>query len=260
MTMKFDKAVALSSDTHRHLRFRAMSNFDFAAALHSAPLCASEFFAAAKEYAIVFVRAPDQTVFPVVVLGLKSDENLFIGGDGEWNARYLPAAVRAYPFTFIESVDRSTLNIVIDEAYPGFGDEQGAALFDENGAPAENLRERLKFLQLHQQDINRTRAFGAELIRLNLLTESGARLRAANDSSHQLTGFLVIDEIKINALGDADLLAFARIGHLALATAHLMSISNLSLLGPRLAVSNTPAGAAPRRSTTNAKAKHYAKN
>jgi hypothetical protein len=258
--MKFDKPVALNKDTHRQLRFRPMGNFGFATELHSAPLCASEFFAAAKEYAIVFVRTPDQGVFPVVVLGLKNDQNLFISSDGDWTARYLPASVRSYPFTFVESSDKSTLNILIDEAYPGFGDKEGAALFDEHGAPAGDLQQRLKFLKLHQQDITRTREFGAELNRLELLTERSALLRVANDERHQLTGFLAVDEAKLNALGDADLLKLARSGYLALVTAHLLSISNLSLLAPKLdSVPIAAAVVAPRRSTTNARAKVHAK-
>jgi hypothetical protein len=231
--MKLDKPVALNCNTHRQLRIRPMGGFSFAAGLHSAPLCASEFFAAAREYAIVFVRTLNQDVFPVVVLGLNSEENMFISADGEWNARYLPASVRAYPFALIESDDQGTLRIMIDEAYAGFGEREGIPLFEASGAPSPDLESKLEFLAVQQLDIGRTRLLGAELHRLNLLTERRAQLQVANQTKHELTGFWIVDEAKLNALGDADLLYLVRQGYLSLVTAHLMSIENLGLLAPK---------------------------
>jgi hypothetical protein len=255
--MKFDKPVALNRDTHRQLRFRPMGGFGFAAGLHSAPLCASEFFAAAKEYAIVFVRSANDAVSPVVVLGLAPDENLFISGDGRWNARYLPAAVRSYPFAFVESSDHGSLQILIDEAYPGFGGEEGTALFDDSGEAAPELAGKLRFLQAYQHDISETRRLGAELSGLNLLTKHSAQLQLADGSNFQLNGFWIVDEAKLSALGDTDLLRLARTGHLALLTAHLLSIGNLSLLAPKLTRSTDDV--APTRAPTKPKANVHAK-
>jgi hypothetical protein len=232
--MKFDKPVALNRHTHRELRFQRAGGFGFAAGMHAAPLGVSEFFAAAKEYAIVFVITEQGEPKPMVVLGLKPEENLFISRDGEWNARYLPAAVRSYPFAFIETVDRSSLQILIDEAYPGFGMAEGTALFSDAGEPAPELENKLKFLQAHQADIFLTRRLGVELSRLALLTERSAQLRVDADAQFNLNGFWIVDEAKLNALDDVELLRLARAGHLALITAHLLSISNLGLLAPKL--------------------------
>jgi hypothetical protein len=232
--MKFAKPVALNRNTHRQLRFRPEGGLSFAADLHAAPLGASEFFAAAKEYAIVFVRTGEEAL-PVVVLGWKKDENLFVSEDGRWNARYLPLSIRSYPFASVEAKDSANLHVVIDEAYPGFGDTEGTALFAEGGEPATELQGTLRLLQAQRHDIVQTRRLGAELNGLGLLTERSAQLQVTGGEQFRLNGFCMVDEAKLNALGDADLLRLARQGDLALITAHLMSISNLGLLTPKSA-------------------------
>jgi hypothetical protein len=177
---------------------------------------------------------------------LKPEENLFISPDGEWNARYLPASLRSYPFAFIETSDRGSLQVLIDEAYPGFGNAQGTALFSDSGEPAPELEGKLRFLQAHQADIIRTRRLGAELARLGLLTERSARLEGDAGAQFSLNGFWMVDEVKLNALDDVELLRLARAGHIALITAHLSSIGNLGLLAPKL---NQAADRAKRFST-----------
>jgi SapC len=258
--MKFDRPVALNSNTHRQLRFRPTGGYGFAGRLHSAPICASEFFIAAKEYAIVFVRAANLTMCPVVVLGLKPDENLFVSDDGQWNGRYLPAALRSYPFAFIESGDHSSLQILIDEAYPGFGSEEGTALFSEQGEPAPELTGKLEFIRAYQRDIGATQRFGAELDRLNLLTERSAQFQLADGSTFQLNGFWIVDETKLSAVPDEELLRLARGGYLSLITAHQLSIGNLSLLSPKFSPPKEVAEtAAATRSTMKSKATAHAK-
>ncbi len=228
------KPVALNSDTHRQLRFRPMGGFSFASDLHSAPLCASEFYAAAKEYAILFVRTGKGEAVPMVVLGLRQQQNLFVSADGRWQGRYLPVSMRSYPFAYIENSESSRLQILIDEAYPGFDPAQGTALFGETGEPSPELQQKLKSLQAQHRDNGQTRRLGAELIRLGLLVEHHAQLQAAGDARFQLNGFCIVDEEKLAALDDADMLRLARQGQLSLITAHLLSISNLGLLPHRL--------------------------
>jgi hypothetical protein len=197
----------------------------------------------------------------VVVLGLNPDENLFISGEGRWNARYLPASIRSYPFAFTESSESGSLQILIDEAYPGFGGTEGLALFGATGEPAPELQGRLQFMEAHLKDIALTRRFGAELHRLGLLIERSAQLQVADDARFNLNGFWIVDEAKLNTLADADLLQLARQGDLSLITAHLLSISNLGLLAPKLKQSAEGGpSAAPRRSTTKGKARSHAKN
>jgi hypothetical protein len=56
----------------------------------------------------------------------------------------------------------------------------------------------------------------------------------ANQAPMVLQGFSVVDEQRLMALGDADLLALVREGQLAWIYAHLMSLGNVSALAQRL--------------------------
>jgi hypothetical protein len=251
--MMFVKPVALNRHTHKDLLFQPAGGHGFAAKLHAAPLCVSEFFAAAKEYAVVFLRDAAKEPFPVIVLGLNQNENCFVSPDGRWNARYVPLVVRSYPFAVVENTAAGSLQVVIDESYPGFDATAGAPLFGDQGHPGPELQRRLEFLQAYQRDVGQTHRFAAELGRLGVLVECGAQLQFDDSARFGLNGFWVVDEAKLWALADADLIAFGRQGYLSLVTAHLLSISNLGLLAAKL---KPPGGAAP---PTDHKAKVHAK-
>ncbi len=48
---------------------------------------------------------------PAVLLGIRDQENLYVDDNGAWNAKYIPAFVRRYPFVF-SSQDKNTFNLV----------------------------------------------------------------------------------------------------------------------------------------------------
>src|SRR5262245_19999312 len=78
---------------------------------------AAEFSSAALEYAIVFGDKGD-VVMPVAVLGVRTDENLYVTMQGGWQAKYIPAFVRRYPFVFFSRDEGKTFTLCIDEAFP----------------------------------------------------------------------------------------------------------------------------------------------
>jgi len=80
---------------------------------------AAEFASAALEYAIVFGGTGD-VVLPAAVLGVRTDENLYVTEQGGWQAKYIPAFVRRYPFVFFTRDEGKTFTLCIDEAFPGF--------------------------------------------------------------------------------------------------------------------------------------------
>ena len=59
----------------------------------------TELRAVQREYAIIF-RKHSETgrFFPNVLLGFKQDENLFLDGNGNWNAVHIPLAMAKGPF------------------------------------------------------------------------------------------------------------------------------------------------------------------
>ena len=240
----YEKPVLLDRERHRRRRVRPGNSFAFAARANSLVLAAAEFGEASREYAIVFTRGDGGKVAPVVMLGLRSRENLFVQEDGRWDARYIPAFVRRYPFVLAQ-LPGQAMAACIDEAYGGFSDTEGEALFDEQGQETPFLRNALEFLSQYQREHLRTEAFCRRLDEAGLLTEMNARADLADGRSFTVNGLLVVDEKKLLALPDATALALFRSGELHLVSMHLVSLSNMQRLVDRLSQRKPPLTPAP---------------
>ena len=125
----YDSVVVLNRDTHREPRLKPQDNLRFAASTNCVPLALVEFGDVAREYPIVFARLPGGLV-PVALLGLRDAENLYLNEDGKWDARYVPAFVRRYPFVAVQDNNApDKLLVCMDEQFPGFNGEDGERLF-----------------------------------------------------------------------------------------------------------------------------------
>ena len=101
---------------------------------------------------------------PVALLGLRNEENLFIVGDGSWNACYIPAFVRRYPFVFAETGEEGQRVACINASFSGFSCGDGEALF-ENGEATQILTQAIDFLEEYQkQHISTERLCGNDLL------------------------------------------------------------------------------------------------
>jgi len=253
-TLYYDKPVLLNRDKHRHRRIRATPGFAFARNANSLYLAGVEFSEACKEYAIVFIRQKDGKVAPVVMLGLRKQENLFVDGEDRWTAGYVPAFVRRYPFVLAE-LPGQQMGVCIDEAFSGLNDTEGEALFDENGGSTPFLQNALDFLQRYQAEYLRTEAFCWHLSEAGLLTEMSAKADLVDGRTFTVAGLLVVDEKKLNALPDDKAMALFRAGELHLISMHLLSLSNLSRLIDRMAKRAGSSVAASSKAVTGAAAR-----
>jgi hypothetical protein len=228
-TLYYEKPVLLHRDTHRKRRIKPSTGFGFARHANSVVVTGVEFGEACKEYAIVFASQSGKQVAPVVVLGLRSRENLFVDQQNRWTAAYLPAFVRRYPFVLAELAG-GRMGVCIDEAFAGLNDTQGEALFDPQGGNTPFLQNALDFLQRFQLEHQRTQALCRKLEDLGLLIEMSARADLVDGRSFTVAGLLVVDEKKLAELPDAAVLSLFRAGELHLLSMHLLSLSNLNRL------------------------------
>ena len=243
--MYYERPVLLDRDKHRQRRVRAGQGFAFARKANAVVLAAVEFNEACKEYAIVFTRGAGGKVVPVVMLGLRSRENLLVRDDGRWDARYIPAFVRRYPFVLAE-LPAQGLGVCIDEAHAGVNDSEGEPLFDAQGQETPFLRNAVEFLAQYQREMARTEAFCQRLEQAGLLVEMNAKADLVDGRSFTVNGLLVIDEKKLMALPDATVQGMFRAGELHLASMHLVSLSNMQRLVDRLAERKSPLTPAPQ--------------
>jgi hypothetical protein len=157
---------------------------------------AAEFASATLEYAIVF--AGTEAVIPVAVLGVRTDENLYITQQGGWHAKYIPAFVRRYPFVFASRDEGKTFMLCIDEAFPGFNQGgRGERLFGEDGQADPYVENVLKFLQQYQLEFHRTQEFCKKLKDLNLLRPMQAQVDIGAGERLALGGFSVVDRARL---------------------------------------------------------------
>ena len=227
----YKKVVAMNSEVHRDLKFdESQVSFDFARDSTAVLITGVEFVEAARDYPIVFVRGQDRQFRPVVLLGVREAENLFVDNAGHWGATYIPAFVRRYPFVLAEGVQPDQLVVCIDEKCAALNSQSGQLLIDAEGALQPVMNEILQFLQNFQQEFARTELLTKQLDQLDLFVQQGARFDMAGGETFHLNDFYMIDEVKFNQIADAQLPGVFRSGALGLAFLHFASMSNMRKL------------------------------
>src|SRR5262249_33944840 len=135
--------VALDKEIHKGKGVVGAHRAAFAAGLTGVYVLAAEFVQASRHYPIVF--AQDQQTgeyLPIAVTRLNQDENLFVGGDGEWEKDLsVPAYVRRWPFYGVriegEAAKNGDVLICVDES--GLEDSK-TAVFDATGNPSSDFQ------------------------------------------------------------------------------------------------------------------------
>jgi hypothetical protein len=243
----YRRSIALDPAVHRNRRVSPLTDFSIARELHAVFVTATEFPQAALEFAIVFVdsgrhdAAGRPVMSPVALLGLTHGENLHVEGT-RWEARYIPAYIRRYPFSTASMPGASGINVLVDEAWSGFSEHGAEPLFEAGDAPAPALQRAIDFLERFELETERTRAFCERLVMLGLLKEMKADATLPNGQKLSVDGFHAVDEERLRALPDATILELWRNGLLMLMQAHLLSLANIRHLVNRKAVRLQAAG------------------
>lgn len=201
----YKDAKPLAPAEHKDLSVKAGSDYSFAKGVNSVPLTAVEFAQAAAEYPLVFA-GNEENVMPAVILGVQNTENLFVDSEGKWNAKYIPAFVRRYPFVFSTDESGKTFILHIDESFEGCNREgQGERLFDSDGEQTQYLKGILNFLQDYQVRFQRTKVYCDRLKSLGLLQPMQAQFNLTSGEKRSLSGFMTVDREKLKALPSEDL-------------------------------------------------------
>jgi len=237
----YKSAVAVSRTVHHDCFVDIGSNFAFTADINSVPLMAIEFPQAASEYAIVF-GGSEADLTPAAILGVRSNENLFLGENGSWQARYIPAFVRRYPFVFSHAEEKFVL--CVDEEFSGFNREgRGHRLFNEDGSSSEYVDGILKFLQDYQAQFLTTQRFCHRIRDLGLLEPMTAQVTLTSGLPLSLGGFMAVNRDKLKALPAETISEMAKTDELELIYMHLNSLRNFDhlrdLLTPRAELAPT---------------------
>jgi hypothetical protein len=133
-----------------------------------------------------------------------------------------------------ESGEQNQRMVCIDEAYVGFDDKSGEALFKDD-EPTPMLKQAIDFLEEYQRQYARTEAFVKRLQENDLLMSLNAKIDMHDGQQFAIQGLLAVDEKKLLQLSDNQALEFFRSGELAWLYCHLMSIGCMASLVDRIA-------------------------
>lgn len=235
----YERVTPVSQQRHGDWSIQAENHYSFARHVNSVPLMAVEMLPAAFEYTIVFAGA-DDAVMPAVILGHEGDQNLYVTEDGRWDAKYVPAFVRRYPFVFARSEDGATFTLCIDESWSGCNQEgRGERLFDEDGEQTAYLKNVLSFLQEYQIQFQRTNVYCNKLKDLDLLEPMQAQIKLPGGDEKSLTGFMAVKREKLKALPADSLSELAKTDELELTYTHLQSMNHFSAMVDRVVARRT---------------------
>ena len=227
----YKKVVPLNKTRHGDLYVEPVTHYKHTRDTNSIYIAAVEFLKASKEYPIVFGKSADDSVFPVVLLGLKNNQNLYLGKKGEWLADYIPAYVRRYPFILATNAGNgNTFAVCIDESYPGFNKNQkGQRLFDDKGEETDLLKQSVEFLKDYQNHIQLTALFCSKIKELELIEPMQANIEKSG-KKQVLGGFMCVNRSRLHSLEPGKLSELMKSDQLELIFAHLNSLANLEKL------------------------------
>ena len=232
----YKKVVPLSKEQHSKLYLEPLEGYGFTKETNSIYIAAIEFPKAANSYPIVFGTDSAEAVFPVALLGLKANQNLFVNNRGKWQTDYIPAYARRYPFILATpDGENGNFTVCIDEGYTGFNTaKEGQPLFDKKGEQSEILNQAVDFLKDYQTHVQLTTLFCKNLVELDLLEPMQANIEMQSGEKYAVGGFKCVNREKLKALPADKLAALVKSDQMELIYAHLHSLSNVNVLLSKL--------------------------
>lgn len=226
----YEQVVSISKEQHRDWSLKMDNKYFFTEQVNSFPLLSAEFVQSASIYPIVFVGT-EETVMPVAIVGLQDQKNLFINETGEWQAEYIPAFVRRYPFVFSSKDDGKTFTVCIDEKCSNWNQTgSGERLFDSDGNQTQYLNNVIDFLQNYQTQFQVTQAFCQQVKGLNLLEPMQVQFTTSEGKKSSLSGFWGISRDKFKKLSEEQVFGLMQTGWLEVIYLHLHSLNLFSQL------------------------------
>lgn len=233
------KMIPITPERFGALRWRRPVDMRHAAQTAAAALVASELPHAMHAFPLVFLPQGDGFI-PAALLGLRPQESLLVSPEGRWQAGYIPAALRVYPFAFVQAPDGQRVLCVDEDSGLVTQGAEGEAFFTAEGQPSKALTEVLEALRVMDGGRPLLEKSCAELTAQGLIQPWDLRWRAADGSEQRIEGVFRIDEAAMQKVSDEAFLRLRHSGALPLAYAQLLSMHRAEVL-VRLAQSRAPA-------------------
>jgi hypothetical protein len=221
----FRRVEPLHPERHGDLRLLPGADFSFASSLVQAPVTLQEIGLCCRNYVVAFKAAPGAPRL-VALLGVSGRGNVFLEPSGAWKSGcYVPAAVRRYPFTLMETPDKAKLILAIDAGSDRISGKMGQKLF-EAGKPSAIVQEASAFLKRLQAQSKATDAFVSALADKQIFKPGRLAFKKPDGKQYIIDGLLIADEKKLHDLPNETVADWHRKGWLAAIHFHLLSLGN----------------------------------
>ncbi len=224
--------VQINNIDHADLRVSPRAGAAFGDAANQALVFPAEFEELQREFAIIF-RRRDEGLQAYALLGLDSDENLYLVGD-YWTSRYVPASHQRGPFSIGmvrssgDDIGEPMLHVDLDDAR--VGDDTGLPLFLEHGGNTPYLNHVTGVLRLLYEGMETAPPAYAALDEAGLLTPVTLTVDVSEERRYTVPDVLVVDIERLAAMTGEPLERLHGSGVLRLAILAAASLGNIQQL------------------------------
>jgi len=217
----YQKVAVLNKKKHRKLRYQPQKQFEYTQNIQSCPLNGIEFFAASRDYPILFAKDKSGSYFPLAIMSLDEKGHRNLNTKGGWKAdRYMPAFFRRYPF-----IISSKGEVCFDAKAPHFASkEKGELLFDEAGEYNAPLKNAINFLARFDKQNKKTQEYMQACVDAKLLKRFDINIRMLKNTQTKLSGLYMIDGAAFSKLSSEAVVEWHKKGWLSWTYAQMHSL------------------------------------
>lgn len=231
------KHTLLNNITHKDLRVITHKSAEYGDKVGSTLTFPTEFSDVHREYPILFQKNPDNGKFQsIVLLGLRSDENLFLNDAGEWNAQYIPAVIERGPFLIgfqdqsrDGGSDRAPV-IHIDVDSPRVSQSEGERVFLDHGGLSPYLEKISRLLNRIYEGMEANDAMFSAFNELELIEPVNLEITITSNEIYRFQNNYTINQERLANLSGNDLERLNRSGFLRCAFLVVESLGNIQRL------------------------------
>jgi hypothetical protein len=232
--------TAISTDLHAKSCFRLRQGFEFADNQQIVGVLIEELAVLIPHYACAFIKDDAGSYKLVALLGLGGERNLFVNFEHKWLCEYVPAALRAYPFTLADKPDSDSGEkiLCIDTDY--LTDESEAKpIFDGEGNLGSEVARVLDFLNKCDRGRVQTQNACAALENAGLIRPWELSIsKGEGQEPQKVSDLYQIDEMALSKLDSSVVTGLISSGALGVAYAQLFSMHQIYKLDKNLTYLN----------------------
>ncbi|MFT5082830.1 MAG: hypothetical protein ACI9Y1_000865 [Lentisphaeria bacterium] len=223
----YKNPVLLDKQKHKNLKLKKFDHLEHAQGVNTVPVAGFEYFPCSRNHPVVFVKNSKGEFISVALLSFTANSHNL---GRQWEGVYVPSFVRRYPFV----LENSQRMVMFDADAPHLQEDEGDALFDENGEATSTLNDVLAFIESVEQGYKLTETYIQALNAKKLLQPFKGSIKFT-DSTLKLDHLYVVDEKTFyGSLSDEEIVDWFKKGWIAWTHAHIHSISAISEVVRRL--------------------------